>query len=84
MKVYLCHISFNTGRGLSYFSLKPCFMFATNNEPRHENVNNISFPNPIHCVLSDRDLLNNSLHVRTGSFLECDITMVKYLLSDYE
>lgn len=59
-------------------------MFATNNEPRHENANNIFLSNPIHCVLSDGDLLNNSLHVRTGRFLECDITMVKYLLSKYE
>lgn len=37
-----------------------------------------------YIVLSDGDLLNNSLHVRTGRFLECDITMVKYLLSKYE
>lgn len=37
-----------------------------------------------YIVLSDGDLLNNSLHVRTGRFLECDITMVKYLLSKYD
>lgn len=59
-------------------------MFATNNEPRHENVYNIFLSNPKHCVLSDGDQWNNSLHVRTGRFLECDITMVKYLLSKYE